>query len=50
MTGKARKRGDVRFQQPPVKLVAERPADEKIEAENERLRSESRYPDSCGGA
>ncbi|MCI3922758.1 hypothetical protein MO973_21245 [Paenibacillus sp. TRM 82003] len=49
MAEKEHKRGDVRFEQPPVKLVAERPEDERIEAENERLQAEHPYPGSCGG-
>ena len=42
-------RGDVRFESPPVKLVAERADDADIEEENERLKSERPYPHSCGG-
>ncbi|HZG58531.1 hypothetical protein [Paenibacillus sp.] len=46
----SRPRGDVRFEQPPAKLVAARPEDELIEDENERLKAERPYPgESCGG-
>jgi hypothetical protein len=49
MTNEEKKRGDVRFDQPPVKLVAERPEDQTIEEDNERLQAENPYPHSCGG-
>jgi len=43
-------RGDVRFEQPPVKLVAARADDKDIESENERLKADRPYPgESCGG-
>jgi len=42
-------RGDVRFEQPPVKLVAERADDKDIREENEKLQADHPYPGSCGG-
>ncbi|HZG88371.1 hypothetical protein [Paenibacillus sp.] len=42
-------RGDVRFEAPPARLVAEREDDADIEQENERLKAERPYPHSCGG-
>jgi hypothetical protein len=50
MTTEEKKTGDVRFEQPPVKLVAERPDDQNIDEENERMKTEHPYPHSCGGA
>jgi hypothetical protein len=48
--GDKKPRGDVRFEQPPVKLVAERADDSDIESENERLKTDRPYPgESCGG-
>ena len=49
MGKRERKRGDVRFAQPPVKLVAERPKDANLEEENKRLQAEYQGPNSCGG-
>lgn len=49
MTQEQRKRGDVRFEQPPAKLVASRPEDDRIEEENKRLQAEYQGPSSCGG-
>jgi len=43
-------KGDVRFEQPPAKLVAVRPDDRDIAAENAKMKEESPYPHSCGGA
>ncbi len=43
-------RGEVRFERPPVQLVAAREDDKDIAAENEKLKSDRPYPgESCGG-
>jgi hypothetical protein len=47
--GEIKKQGHVEFHQPPVKLVAERPADKNIEEENARLQAENPNSPSCGG-
>ncbi|WP_274364167.1 hypothetical protein [Paenibacillus thermotolerans] len=42
-------KGDVRFQQPPAKLVAARAEDEGIEALNKKLQDDDGFPHHCGG-
>lgn len=43
------KRGQVRIEPPPVKLVAARREDEGMEEENKRMQANYKGPDSCGG-
>ncbi|WP_248924680.1 hypothetical protein [Paenibacillus hamazuiensis] len=42
------KKGQVKFKQPPVKLVADMPEDEEMRGHLEEMRQNDGFPGSCG--